>query len=61
MITAGLSFLSWHAIVVLVSLVLVFGGLVWYALRTKGDVQAVFSHGRTVLKLEVKERSSTTK
>jgi hypothetical protein len=35
---------------------LVFGGLVWYALRVKGDVRAVFSHGRTMLELEAKER-----
>jgi hypothetical protein len=35
---------------------LIFGGLVWYALRTKGDVRAVFSHGKTVLELEAKER-----
>ena len=37
---------------------LVVGGIVWYALRTKGDVCAMFSHGRTVLKLEAKERYS---
>jgi hypothetical protein len=40
---------------------LVFGGLVWYALRIKGDVRAVFSHGKTVLELEAKERQSARK
>jgi hypothetical protein len=41
--------------------VLIFGGLVWYALRVKGDVRAVFSHGKTVLELEAKERNPTRK
>jgi hypothetical protein len=40
---------------------LIFGGLVWYALRVKGDVRAVFSHGKTVLELEAKERQSRRK
>jgi FtsH-binding integral membrane protein len=39
-------------------ILLVAGGLVWYALRTKGDVRAEVSHGRTVFKLEAKERKS---
>jgi hypothetical protein len=38
---------------------LVAGGLVWYTLRTKGDVRAVLSYGKTVLELEAKERKST--
>lgn len=32
------------------------GGLVWYALHEKGDVRAELSHGRTVFKLEAKEK-----
>lgn len=40
---------------------LVVAGLVWYALRTKGDVRAVFSHGKTVLELEAKERNHAVK
>jgi hypothetical protein len=40
---------------------LVVGGLVWYALRTKGDVRAVFSHGKTLLELEAKERNQLHK
>lgn len=31
-------------------------GLVFYALRSKGDVRAEFSHGSTMLKLEAKNR-----
>jgi hypothetical protein len=56
-----LPILPWNAVLFLLSLLLVVGGLVWYALRTKGDVRAVFSHGRTVLKLEAKERNSRRK
>jgi hypothetical protein len=40
---------------------LFFGGVVWYALYKKGDVRAVFSHGRTILKLEAKERTQSPK
>jgi hypothetical protein len=50
-----------NVIVFLGVLLLVAGGLVWYALRTKGDVRAVFSHGRTVFKLEAKERNLNRK
>lgn len=38
--------------------ILMFGGLVWYALRTKDYVHAMFSHGKTVFKLEAKRRRS---
>jgi hypothetical protein len=37
-------------------LVVVCGGLVFYALRTKGDVSARISHGLTSFELEAKER-----
>jgi hypothetical protein len=40
---------------------LVIGGLVFYALYKKGDVRAVFSHGKTVLELEAKERNQSGK
>lgn len=36
-------------------------GLVFYALYKKGDVRAVFSHGRTVFRLEAKERNPSVK
>jgi len=37
-------------------LVLVCGGLIFYALRTKGDVFARLSHGLTSFELQAKER-----
>jgi hypothetical protein len=40
---------------------LVAGVLVFYALYKKGDVRAVFSHGKTVLELEAKERNHSIK
>jgi hypothetical protein len=49
---------SWHVLAFFAILLFVIGGLVWYALRTKGDVRAVFSHGKTLLELEAKERNS---
>lgn len=36
--------------------VIVLGGLVFYALHSKGDVSAEFSHGLMSLKLEAKDR-----
>jgi len=57
----ALSLVPANVIVFLAVFLLVAGGLVWYALRTKGDVRAVFSHGRTVFKLEVKERNLNRK
>jgi hypothetical protein len=41
--------------------VIVAGALVFYALRNKGDVKAVFSHGSTVFKLEAKTRKQSIK
>jgi hypothetical protein len=36
----------------------VVGGLVFYALRVKGDVRAEFSHGSTMFRLEAKSRAT---
>jgi hypothetical protein len=55
-ILAVLSIAPGNVVVFLAVLFLVAGGLVWYALRTKGDVRAEVSHGRTLFKLEAKER-----
>jgi len=52
-----LSAVPWNVFVFLAICLLVVGGLVWYALRTKGDVRAVFSHGKTLFELEAKERN----
>ena len=40
----------------LATLVLVCGGLIFYALRTKGDVSARLSQGLTSFELQAKER-----
>ena len=39
--------------------ILVFAGLVFYALRSKGDVSAELSHGKTSFKLEARGRSAS--
>lgn len=51
-----LSTLPSNLALLVVAALLVTGGLVFYALYKKGDVRAIFSHGRTVFKLEAKER-----
>jgi hypothetical protein len=58
MITAALSIMPGTFALDFALFLLVVGGLVWYALRTKGDVRAVFSHGKRVLELEAKERNA---
>ncbi len=55
-ISSVLSSLPSNIAMYVLSALLVFGGLVWYALRTKGDVRAVLSYGKTVIELEAKER-----
>jgi hypothetical protein len=55
-ISSALSSVSGNVAIYFAAALLVFGGLVWYALRVKGDVRAVFSHGKTMLELEAKER-----
>lgn len=37
--------------------ILASSGLIFYALRNKGDVRAQLSHGGTIFKLEAKHRS----
>jgi hypothetical protein len=48
------------AFVVLI-IVLVFAGLVLYALRNKGDVFAELSHGKTTLRFDARDRRNTTR
>ena len=38
--------------------IVVFGILIFYALRCKGDVRAEFSHGSTMFKLEAKAKKN---
>jgi hypothetical protein len=45
----------------LLMLLLVFGGILFYTLYKKGDVLAEVSHGRTVFKLQAKEKHSDRK
>jgi|GEM_PF-3475997 len=40
-----------------VVVLLVVGALIWYALYRKGDVRAEFTHGKTVFKLEARDRT----
>jgi Ni,Fe-hydrogenase I cytochrome b subunit len=42
--------------IVLLIIVLVFAGLVFYALRIKGDVFAELSHGKTILRFDARDR-----
>jgi hypothetical protein len=51
-----LPIVPWNVSLYLAIPLLIFGGLVWYALRTKDHVHAMFSHGKTVFKLEAKQR-----
>jgi len=55
---SALSSVPGNLVLYFVIFLLVTGGLVWYALYQKGDVRAELSHGRTILKLEAKERKS---
>lgn len=48
----------WIALVVMV---IVLEGLVFYALRRKGDVSAEISHGATTIRLEAKDRGRSAK
>lgn len=47
--------------VYLLMLPLILGGILVYTLYKKGDVRAQVSHGRTVFKLEAKEKHSDRK
>jgi hypothetical protein len=58
MITYLTSSLPALAFVVL-TIILVFGGLVFYALRTKGDVFAELSHGKTAFRFDARDRRNT--
>jgi len=49
--------ISWGVCLFLGIVVLVFGGILVYALRTKGYVSTELSHGKTSFKLEANERS----
>jgi len=52
------SVVPWNLMVLVGFIFLVCALLVWYALRRGGSVRAVFSHGKTTLELEAKEREA---
>jgi hypothetical protein len=58
MITYLASGLPVFAIIAL-TIVIVGGGLVFYALHIKGDVFAELSHGKTSLKIDARDRRNT--
>jgi hypothetical protein len=60
MTTSTVIFSGTPTMIYLAIFLLVGGGLalMWYALREKGDVSAQISHGRTIFKLEAKEKYS---
>ena len=58
MITYLTSSLPVIAFVVL-AIILVFGGLVFYALRTKGDVFAELLFGKTAFRFDARDRRNT--
>ena len=58
---SALSILPSNLTLLIIAVLVVAGVLVLYALRTKGDVRAEVSHGRTVFKLEAKERKTARK
>jgi uncharacterized membrane protein YobD (UPF0266 family) len=41
---------------VVLTIVIVFGILIFYALRVKGDVFAELSHGKTTLRIDARDR-----
>lgn len=53
-VTSGLPIMGF----VLLIAVLVCGGLIFYALRCKGDVFAELSHGKTSFKINARDRQS---
>jgi hypothetical protein len=44
---------------VALTIIIVFGGLVFYALRIKGDVFAELSHGKTTFRFDARDRRNT--
>jgi hypothetical protein len=58
MITYFTSSLPVLALLIL-TIIIVFGGLVFYALRTKGDVFAELSHGKTAFRFDARDKRNT--
>jgi hypothetical protein len=59
MITYLASSLPVFAGAVVIIIIVVFGGLVFYALRTKGDVFAELLFGKTAFRFDARDRRNT--
>jgi hypothetical protein len=59
MITYFTSSLPVLAFLALAIIIIVFGGLVFYALRTKGDVFAELLFGKTAFRFDARDRRNT--
>jgi hypothetical protein len=53
-LSSGLSTLALALFIIVIAGVV----LIFYALRTKGDVSAELSHGRTIFKIDARDRRS---
>ena len=46
-------------VLVTLTFAIAFGGIVVYALHIKGEVHAEFSHGKTVLRIDARDKRNT--
>ena len=46
-------------IIVVLTIIVVFGGLLFYALRIKGDVFAELSHGKTAFRFDARDKRNS--
>jgi hypothetical protein len=56
-LTSGIPVIAVLALVIVI--VAVIGGLIFYALRNKGDVFAELSHGKTTFRIDARDRRNT--
>ena len=59
-ISSALSFIP-SGLMAFIVIFMIASGVVVYVMRIKGDVLAEMSHGKTLFKLEAKERRNSTK
>lgn len=60
-ISSTLSIMPSNTGILVLIVFVILAGVLLYALYKKGDVRAVFSHGKTLLELEAKERNQARK
>jgi len=56
-LTSGIPVIAFVALVITV----IGGGLIFYALRNKGDVFAELSHGKTTFRIDARDRRNSKK